>query len=335
NHDEQLKTTVVNNANGQSLSGELNQTNENNANESSNLNQNKSANSNENIASGSTEIKQSRPSVTEIEEASGITQSTNLASNISNQSARLAYQFLSPHTIQNSTQADTALKAMPLEVFKIHESTIVEPGKVKTRFLNFGLGANYTNGWSTNQGQDGQGFNYFAHLNYGFYVSRKLSLGAGLDFYNVQNIKQAFYTFQKTEYSFTSSNTFTSVISNNLKYIGIPLKLYFDLNVSNILSIGLLPSFLIGSQNTIQAYQQLDGQKTNVSETKNQLLYEGIAQKNIQLSIGYKTKLSGRIWFQSDIMFGLSDLFQNNSSNSVKQRPLGLRLGLQYHIFDK
>ncbi len=245
------------------------------------------------------------------------------------------FEPLTPLGFQMLNEQDTMLKAETSQNIILRETNSLAKVKAKSHFFNIGLGANYNSGWAGIEGHDGQGINYFAQINYGFYLSRKLSLGAGIDFYNIQNIHQAYYTFQKTEYAFGSSNTYTSVIANNLKYLGVPLKLYFDLNASNILSFGILPSFLVASQNTVQMYQKLDGQKVNLTQSSNNLLYAGTAQKNIQISFGYKTKLSARFWIQGEAMVGLTDLFDNNNSNQVKQKPLGIRLGLQYHIFDK
>jgi len=233
------------------------------------------------------------------------------------------------------TETDTNLIVRPLTPMSVYENSSTKSFKMKTHFLNIGAGLNYSNGWLTQSGSDGRGLNYYAGFNYGFYISKKLILGAGLNYYNIQNIKQSFYTSQKTFYSFSSNNTYTSVTTNNLNYLSIPVKLYFDINQLHVLSIGALPSILVGAKNTVQVYNLIDEQKVNVESTTNKSLYNGVAQKYMQLSLGYRAKLSNRLWIETEALYGLTDLFENNSTNNFAQNPLGLRLGLQFNIFDK
>jgi hypothetical protein len=234
-----------------------------------------------------------------------------------------------------ASQSDTLLKSYIVEPIGLKTESFYSAAKPKSHFLNIGMGMNYCAGWKSNEGVDGRGLNYYMHINYGFYVSRQWNIGAGLDFYNIQNIGSAFYTTQKTEYGFSSTNTYTSVVSDNLKYIGIPLKLSFDVNPNNLITFGVLPSFLVASQNRLDVYKQVNDQTLMLEQSHNKVLYDGIAQKNIQASVGYKVKVCRRFWFQSEFMLGLTDLFSNNASENHTQKPMGIRLGLQYHLFDK
>jgi hypothetical protein len=234
-----------------------------------------------------------------------------------------------------NTLIDTAIFTTPITLPKVYENGSITNSEKKSRFFNVGSGINYVTGWLNASQRDGNGLNYYINANYGFYISKELAIGAGLDFYNLQNIKQAFYTQTKTEYAFGSNNVYYTVRANNLSYLALPLKLYMDVNHVLVVSAGVLPSILLSSSNEIETYKMIDGQKVTQSLVRNKLNYEGIEQKNVQLTIGFEVKLTKKISLSTELNYGLTDIFKNNMSNKALQKVNGIRLGINYNLSNK
>ena len=179
------------------------------------------------------------------------------------------------------------------------------------------------------------GTNFYAGINYGIYISKKISVSAGLQFYNVGNIKQSFYTASQTVYGFGSTGSYTNITTNSLYYISIPLKLNYVLSPISKIGIGLNTGFLVGGKNTIETYNLFDGVKANVTTTTNNGYYEGVNTKNMVLSAFYTHKLNKRLSINGELMYGISDIYNNTTTNTTKQNTIGLKLGLTFTLFDK
>lgn len=251
-----------------------------------------------------------------------------------NQSSNNQVEYLTQIAIANA-KLDTALLTIPITFLKVYDNGAITNSKKRSRFFNLGTGLNYVTGWLNDSQRDGMGLNYYFNANYGFYISKELAIGAGVDFYNLQNIKQAFYTQTKTEYAFGSSNLYYAVSANNLKYVALPLKLYMDVNHFLVVNAGVLPSILLGSSNEIETYKIIDGQKVTQSIARNKLAYEGIEQKNVQLTLGFQFKLTKKVSLNTELNYGLTDVFKNNISNKALQKMNGIRLGLNYNLSNK
>ena len=206
--------------------------------------------------------------------------------------------------------------------------------KRHTQFLNVEAGASYLAGWDTKAGKDGKGFNWFGGLNYGIYLSKKIGVGLGIQLYNVSHIGQPFYSNSKTEYGFGSTSSQTVITSNSLYYGAIPVKFYYNINAQNQVGLGANVGMVMSSRNTVENYGLSDNVRVSASKSTNMGVYQGINTTNVMLSAFYKTQLGKRLYANGEIMYGVSDIFKNlNTVN--KERVLGIRLSLQYTLFNK
>jgi len=42
-----------------------------------------------------------------------------------------------------------------------------------------------------------------------------------------------------------------------------------------------------------------------------------------------------RLYLNTELIYGVTDIFKNTKTNTNKEQPMGLRLSLQYTLFDK
>ncbi len=134
----------------------------------------------------------------------------------------------------------------------------------KTHYMNVELGGNYLLGWNAQNGKDGKGLNWFAGVNYGRYLSRKISISLGLQAYNIAHITQPFYFATSKEYGFGSKNIYTRVTSNQLYYIAVPLKFNYAVNSTNVIGFGVNAGYLVSANNTISKYYLLDNEEKTI-----------------------------------------------------------------------
>ncbi len=243
----------------------------------------------------------------------------------------MAYEPLSP-VYTGIPAVAHELMPVPFYTIKDYDDDYYHQKKFKTHFMNVEAGAAYLAGWDVKGGKDGKGFNWFAGINYGVYLSKKISIGAGLQAYNIGHISKPFYTNVKTEYGFGSASTFTVITTTSLLYAAVPVKLGYQLNAQNQLGLGVNMAMLVNARNQVETY----GTSDNVAavKTKNSGVYHGVNTNNIMLSAFYKTQAGKRLCLNAEVICGVSDIFSNLAATN-NERALGLRLGLQYTLFDK
>jgi len=229
------------------------------------------------------------------------------------------------------------LKSTAYDFIRIYDNDYFTKNKRKTHSLNAEIGSTYLFGWETANGRDAKGFNAFAGMNYGIYLSKRSSISLGVQLYNVSNIKQAFYSKAAYDYDFGSNGNYTNITTNALYYFSIPVKAYVNIpKTDGKVGLGINTGLCFNGKSTMETYTEKDKVKSNVVETKQKGYYEGVNNVNILLSAFYNHRLSRRISVNGEVIYGLSDTYKNSVSNSnAKQKNIGVRLSLQYTLFDK
>lgn len=222
-----------------------------------------------------------------------------------------------------------------LNMFKHYDEDYYKNKNRKTHFLNIEAGTCYLLGWDTKLGKDAKGFNWYGGVNYGIHLSKSISISSGAQVYNINHIEQPFFNGSKTEYSFSSVTTNTVVTSNMLCYAAVQIKISYLLNQKNKIGIGFNMGFLVNSKNKIETYTLLDNGKVNNVVTNNTGVYKGANTNNVLLNALYTKQLTNRIGLNAEFIYGLSDIFNNTNTIKNIEKPLGLRLSLQYSLFDK
>lgn len=252
------------------------------------------------------------------------------------ENSKLSFEPLS--TITLNVQQDLTnyeCKNTNVNFLQAYDNDYFKNTKPKFNHLNLEAGTAYLLGFNTINTKDAVGLNYYAGLNYGIYISKKISVSAGAQFYNVSNIKQNFYTASKTVYEFGSTGSYTNITTNSLYYVSVPIKLNYALSPISKIGLGLNTGFLVGGKNTVETYNLFDGVKANVTTTTNKGYYEGVNTKNVVLSAFYSHKLNKRFNVNCEFMYGISDVYINTKTNTTKQNTIGFKLGLTFTLLDK
>ncbi len=228
------------------------------------------------------------------------------------------------------------IRSTPFSVLNRYDEDYFKNRPKKTHYLNVEAGANYLSGWDSKGGTDAKGVNWFGGLNYGFYLSKKISVGLGVQAYNIGKITQPFYVNSKKDYGFGSTTHYTVITCNELYYVSLPLKLNYVINSSNSLGLGINAGYLVGAKNTLETYSvQDENGKSPVTREHASGVYKGISSTNLMFSMHYTAKLAKRVGVNVEFNYGLTDIFENKGTTNTLEKPMGLKLSLQYTLFDK
>lgn len=256
--------------------------------------------------------------------------------NASNETQQIPVEQLPLMLVSTPPQEEQEITETPLNYLKRYDDDYFKASKKhKTHFLNVELGGTYLLGWNTDAGKDGKGLDWFGGFNYGLYLSNKFSISAGLQAYNIKNITQAFYTNKKVEYDFGSIVSNTVITSNNLYYVAVPVKISYLLNKTSQLTIGANLGYLVDSKNTMDTYQVLDNVKMHDKQVKNSGIYQNANSMNVMFGLAYKVDVMPRLSLNTEFVYGISDIFKNTRTIKNNEQTVGLRLSLQYTLFDK
>ncbi len=227
------------------------------------------------------------------------------------------------------------LKLAALKIPSWYDEDYHRKGKKRISFLNAEAGGTFLLGWDSKDGKDARGLNWYAGVNYGKFINKHTGFSVGSQFYNIGNIKQSFYESSKAVYGLGSTSSNTVITTKALYYFSVPVKFYYAVNPTHQVGAGVNPSFLFSSKNIVENYRLTDDIKSNEMESKSSGIYEGVRLNNILVSAFYKAKLNKRVFLNAEVLYGVRDIFKNTSSNNYSQKPLGLRVGLQYTLFEK
>lgn len=235
----------------------------------------------------------------------------------------------------NIAYSNRNVKLGALKIPSWYDEDYRRKGKKRLSFLNAEAGGAFLLGWDSKDGKDGRGLNWYAGVNYGKFLNKKIGFSAGSQFYNVGNIKQSFYESSKSVYGLGSTSSNTVITTKSLFYFSVPVKIYYAVNSAHQIGASVSPSFLFSSKNVVETYRLTDNIKSNEMTSNSSGIYEGVRLNNVLVSAFYKAQLNKRLFLNTEVMYGVRDIFKNTSSNNYSQKPVGLRVGLQYTLFEK
>lgn len=265
------------------------------------------------------------------EDQSAIASSQEQVSEVTSKAAQSDYLnliTLNPQAIGmpiRELEATTNIQTFDKDYFKL---------KSKTHFLEAEFGMTYLNGWSTGNGSDGKGFDYYGGLNYGIYFQKKYSISIGLQAYNIAHISDPYYQASHKDYDFGSITVYTVVACNQMYFASLPIRLNYQINSKNAFGLGINLATLVSSQINSESYYYLDNQKVITSASSEKGLFKGISNYNCMLTAHYERNLGSRLGVRAEFVYGLNDLFSNSKESNLFENTVGLRFGIKYKLFD-
>lgn len=265
------------------------------------------------------------------EDQSAIASSQEKVSELTSEAAQIDYLnliTLNPQSIGmpiRELEATTNIQTFDKDYFKL---------KSKTHFLEAEFGMAYLNGWSTGNGSDGKGFDYYGGLNYGIYFQKKYSISIGLQAYNIAHISDPYYQASHKDYDFGSITVYTVVACNQMYFASLPIRIYYQMNSKNAFGLGINMATLVSSQINSESFYYLDNQKVITSTSSEKGLFKGISNYNCMLTAHYERNLGSRLGVRAEFVYGLNDLFTNSKESNLFQNTVGLRFGIKYKLFD-
>ncbi|MFN7910458.1 MAG: hypothetical protein ACK5QC_01460 [Bacteroidota bacterium] len=241
----------------------------------------------------------------------------------------LAPKFTSPINEELAIN-DDLLRANTLVLKK--DDDYYRDKKPKKQFLNLEGNAFYNQGWTSINEKKANALNFNLGVNYGFYLSRKVSASFGAHFYTIRNVNQSIYSDTVSNFNFGVNRTSNTIINNQLAYVAIPIQVNFHLNRKNYLSAGVNIGTKVYSRNTILTSQYIGEQLISTNNERNNFNYFNVADRNMMLEASYTGNVAKRLWLKAGVYYGVNDLFQQvNGIQNLK----GVNIGIKYEIFDK
>jgi len=246
-----------------------------------------------------------------------------------------AYLFLPPRQAflqRQGTEQEATLRIFPLPASK--NDYVASRSKF---LLSAYAGVHYGLGWSgkTSGSKDGAGTNYFAGMDVHYDVTRKIKLSGGLQYYNFSNIVNPYFVAEKKEYGFGYTQAFTSVTTDHLMYLAVPVKVGYRLTDLFEAGFGINTAYLVAAHTRIDTYGVSDGVKGAVISSGSQKIFEGTRSLNVMGTAYLNIHLTNRFSGFAELQYGLTDLFQNYTKSDKRQNSSGLRIGLNYYIGKK
>lgn len=212
--------------------------------------------------------------------------------------------------------------------------------KVRPKYIFAEAGASYLFGWNTNGGQEANGFNVVAGINYQHYISPKVSLTAGLQYNSIGNLCNSTYTAAATEYDFGVQRDVTAIKYIRIHYITVPIKLGVDLGENNTLGFGANTGFLLNSDSQTEKYRTKNSESMNESNrlsTKKESGYvSGFNSLDIQASLFYRRRIYKGFSANAEFIYGFTDIKKNEHfNNNSNERAMGVKVTLCLDLFKK
>jgi hypothetical protein len=216
----------------------------------------------------------------------------------------------------------------------------VEPEKDESfkpsTFLSIDAGFMYSLGWAYHTTKEAAGFNGAGGVSITRVLTKKMSLLAGLQYNSLAHLSYSSYISTNTQYGFGYTETKTIVTPDILHYLVVPVKVQFQLNDKNSLSLGANVLYLLNTSSKVENDTRSDfGTPSTTFATKSGYR-DGFANWDIQPALAYRRKLYKAFSVSAEVYCGLIDLKNNVTFGQVKtERNSGLKLTLTFNLAHK
>lgn len=246
-------------------------------------------------------------------------------------------QFVNLYTTHLRLPYQQTEKELSLQLHHLSKTDDDYVTAARKVFYTAYAGVHFGLGWSgeSKGNKEGAGTNYFGGLDVHYLLKKKIICSAGLQYYNFTNIVNPYYTAEKKEYGFGYTQAFTTVTTDHLMFLAIPVKAAYCITDALEAGIGLNTGYLVAAHSRIDSYGVTDGVKSSVTSTGTSSIFQGTKSFNFMgtafLNIHLTEKFSGF----AEVQYGMTDLFQNYKRTDKRQNSTGFRIGLNYYFGKK
>jgi hypothetical protein len=207
-------------------------------------------------------------------------------------------------------------------------------GKVPSKnSFSIEAGAGYSLGWNYSDTLQGRGFNPTIGIGYTHTISPKFAIKTGLQLSSLSGMGTSPFIIKHVTYDFGYNANDTSLKTNWLFYLTVPLQVEYKLDEKDAIGLGGNLSYLITGYGQVSV-SSLAGDVSKTTNTYSQFMYvKGFNQWNSSVFLLYKRTLFGKLSAYLIPYFGLMDIKSNSFFSQNKfERDSGLKLLLSYSI---
>lgn len=172
-------------------------------------------------------------------------------------------------------------------------------------------------------------------LSFHKYITRNKNLGLGLVYTRVAALQPSPVVSQSVLYSYGEESTVTAITPERLHYLGVPFRLGWRIKPRQVVSIGYTILYLFDVEARVEKYNIQMNTPANYSSYRSGGYTEGFRIFESQISLLYRLKINKVFSAQSELVFGLTDIKENNFFKLNRfDRNAGVKLTLVYDLLN-
>jgi hypothetical protein len=247
---------------------------------------------------------------------------------------------VTPPVVGDTEKTQTESKPAPL-VAKPESLTPVATLKVDSipstiapsNILSLEVGSTYLLGWTTNGKTEANGFNPVLGLAYSTTITPKIGLSVGVQFTTVKNITATSHTSATTRIKFGEESDVTVISAKEMYYLVAPLKLTYNVNSGNIITLGYNVAYLTDVKSDVKTYTKRLGYQSDPVVSSSLGYKTGFDVFDGQLAVGYRRRIYKEMFVNGEFFYGIKDIKNNDSYGTPGfERNYGFKLTLSFAL---
>jgi hypothetical protein len=164
-------------------------------------------------------------------------------------------------------------------------------------------------------------------------MTRKFSFNTNVHYFSIKGTDRPFSS-QSTTLDFVRKTTITSVATNKLHYVSLPVNMAYRLGQRTQVSAGVGVSILAQSENVVSVTEEVNGQTTLQEEFRQDGYVSGFNSVNTYVNLGLNYYISGNTTWGLTYQYGLSDVTRNDFyGNDGMDRNSRLSAYVRFNVF--
>jgi len=241
------------------------------------------------------------------------------------------WQYLNTQLAPLQTEQELKVSISPLKQPTPEDYAKV---KVKKHYLRGMLGAIASNGSQNGQQTEGKFISPIVGMNYGMYVTKRVSLNVGLSAWEIKNLESAWYKVTAVNYNYFYTTNSVAVATQSMKMLSLPVGLSWHPKRRHQITAGVQLNRIIDAKNTFIYEGPLETTNANRTEQK-QGIFDGMKLNTWAAHFNYRYECRHRLSMVLGAHIQMQPYFEGNILNLTHANPIYVNAGLSYTLFDK